>query len=163
MMMIWTEARKQSARDAAERFRGTPHRNRIAIPGVGVDCIFLALEIYWAAGIIPRCGVPQYSPALGILRTRNVARDIFMRCAYFEDVGRNPELGFGDLIIFAVGRVANHVGVMIDGACVHSAARVGVLWTTPTAGFCDKIETVLRSRAEGLRCDPASIDATALV
>ena len=150
---------REGARAAAELFRGTPHKNRIAIPGIGVDCICLAIEIYRGGGMLPGSfALPQYSPRHGVARERNVAAIVFQRCCHFADLGVPAILEFGDLLIFKVGQVSNHVGVMIDGYCIHSAAGRGVRRSIVTSGFRRRIERVLRPVAPGLKCDPSTID-----
>lgn len=157
--MEWTDRQKQGARSVADSYEGTPHRNRIAIPGVGVDCIMLVIAIYRGARLIPEFDLPQYKPNLGFFSERNIVGTIIQLCGDFEEI--NParqRLQFGDLLIFKVGHQSNHIGIVIDNKCVHSAAGRGFRRSLITRRFLEEIQTVLRMVKPGIRRDPAKID-----
>lgn len=159
--MEWTDEQREAIRAVATKFEGTPHRDRIAIPGIGVDCIMLAIEIYRAAGIFPEFTIPQYKTNHGIFRDHNILSVLFRDFAHFRQVGV-PEIDFGDTLVFRVGRYSNHVGVVVDGKCVHSIARTGVVCSTMTPGFLKKVEAVMRPERPGLKADPQTINTFTL-
>src|SRR5438045_9745250 len=58
--VLWTRARQQLAQESLARWYGTPHKDRIAIVGVGIDCINLCNEVLVDSGVVPRRPFPSY-------------------------------------------------------------------------------------------------------
>lgn len=141
------------------RFLGTPHFNRLAIAGEGVDCVNLVMEILIGAGIVERTRLPFYDERLGALRRRNVIEDIVMTHLHVDRIDPQEDPAFGDVVICRCGRQTNHVGMIMAGdpvMMVHVPAEGFVSledWTV----WRHRAQSLLRIRAPGYRADPSKL------
>lgn len=171
-MSLWTPERRASAQAAAERFRGTPHRNRLCLPGEGVDCINFVLAVLRAAEIIPGHRLPSYDERLGTFRKTNVMQAIFLRYLDAEALPAEAPQAFGDLVICRCGRQTNHVGIVLenDPPTRESPGRAEfgttVMWHVPARGFVgpeawtlwsSRVQSLVRIRTAGLQADPGKL------
>lgn len=152
-MSVWTPNRIAIARREFDAWEGTPHRNRMAKKRVGVDCIHFVAAIYVAAGILPAFRFPSYDPSRGILAETNAMGEIFQRLTFCHPIEATAPREFGDVAIFRVGRVSNHVGI-IDGDHVwHSLSNCRVhparynIWQ-------GEVQELIRIDQDGLRARP---------
>ena len=155
---VWTEEQKARARQIARAWAGTPHRHRIAVRGVGIDCIHLFREIYVGSGLLPPFELPSYDVRLGLRVRHNVMEDALCAVAHFEAV--NPyEPAFGDVMIFRVGRTSNHTGVvqfcMGDGSV--RGLRPGSTSTRNPASSDWWVLQALGGKSDGVTADFSSI------
>lgn len=109
----------------ARRWEGTPFRPHMAKIGLGVDCVWLAAEIYREAGALDVFDPPTYSIDGGH------HNDVSKVVAWVEQSGRFSlvigQPSAGDLVCFKIGKTIHHVGVMLDaGRFVHAINRHGV-------------------------------------
>ncbi len=157
---LWTAERQLAARLACRAYAGTPHVNRLNLPGEGVDCVHFVLAVLTAAQLVPAgIRLPAYDERLGRLRERNVIEDILLAHLHCERI-EGPE--FGALVVCKCGRQSNHVGIAIDGD----------LWHVPGKGRCGpeaigpwipRVQSFLRITAPGLRADPAELTAAGIL
>jgi len=119
--MIWDETRKALALAECNRWHGTPHRNRMAQVGVGVDCIQFVNEILIASNVIERQPLGAYDVNDG---THNPSQRLAAAIKFALDVESVPldQCAFGDLAVFNTGRQSGHVGFCGDGCLWHSLA-----------------------------------------
>lgn len=150
--MIWTEERKQLARQTCEAWKETPHRNRIAVPLIGVDCIRFVGEVLQSSEVISNFRFPYYSPGYGLFVTHNFLENIFSHLLFTETI-EEPE--FGALIVCRVGRATNHCGIVIDGKAWH--VPFGSVVKGETMDTIN-IQSLLRITQDGFRNDPAKIN-----
>lgn len=108
--MIWTGERKITAHASLEAWKGTPHHNRIAIRGVGVDCIKFVCKIYSEAGIFPDIDFHGYSVDDGMWKESTRLQDTMLRCLHSEWVPSDQQFEFGDIAIFKTGDRSAHCG-----------------------------------------------------
>lgn len=108
--------------DEARRWSGTPHKNRMAKPGVGIDCLHLLREMAVAAKWLPPFAFPYYDPAWGFGRQVNVIERILVLCCHSRLLKQGEPLQDGDVMIWAVGRQSNHCGIFIAGEVWHAQA-----------------------------------------
>lgn len=159
--MIWTPARQATARATAEKWAGTPHRDRMAKVGVGIDCLYLMREIAVDAGILPAWDFPYYHPGWGVGRQFNIIERIFTKCCHVERATTEEinegRLQFGDILVFRVGRQSNHVGMAMDGRCFHSQARHLVTFTPLAEPVIDRLQSVLRFTDAGFKMRPENL------
>lgn len=120
--MIWTPDKKEFALIEAERWRGTPHRDRMAVIGTGIDCIHYVAEIFIAAGLIERRQLPSYRTTEGIANSANTAlEDRIGEMVHVDRIELDqaaPE--FGDVIVFKVGNVSGHCGFFANEYLYHA-------------------------------------------
>lgn len=171
-MSVWTPERRQRAQEAAQRFQGTPHRNRICLPGEGVDCIHFVLAVLQAAGVTPHHRLPFYDERLGAFRQRNVMEAVFLRFLDAEALPPDSPQAFGDVVICQCGRQSNHVGIVLENDLPtrESPGRgqltTTAFWHVPARGFVgpddwgqwrDRVQSLIRIRSVGLRGDPGKL------
>lgn len=157
---------------AAKRYQGTPHRNRIAVAGEGVDCIRFVLAVLQEAGITPGHRLPFYDERLGAFRRRNVMEAVFLRFLDAEALPPDTPGEFGDLVICKCGRQSNHVGILLEND--HPTREdprerkfsLTAFWHVPARGFVgpddweqwrDRVQSLVRIRSVGLRGDPGKL------
>ena len=140
----------------ARRWIGTPHANRMAVVGIGIDCIHYVREIMVAGGVCDRFTVPHYSDRLGQGLESNFMERLLMACFFVELVPKDEEPQDGDIIIFKVGRQSNHCGMFFAGEVWHAVARSWVK-NDPLEHWRDKVQSFLRITALGCRRRPETI------
>lgn len=150
--MIWTEQRRQAAREACQLWKDTPHKNRISRLGVGIDCIRFVCEILKAVEVFQEIEFPYYSPGHGLFRERNFLEDVFLKSLRAERI-EAPE--FGALIVCKVGMNSNHCGIVIDGKAWHVARESTV---KPDNINSLKIQSFIRINRIGLQVNPSTLD-----
>ncbi len=154
-MIVWTPERINFARMAAKRWAGTPHKNRIAVPGPagGVDCIRFVFEVVTAAGILKPFALPHYREALGLLRASNVMETLMREYAQCESVdveGRQTVPEFGDVAIFQCGEQSNHTGIVIDGDVWHVPGK-GRVGPDAWVNIAPKLQRLMRFTDTGFK------------
>ena len=153
--MIWTPERQKLALESCDKWHGTPHRNRIAIPGVGVDCIKFVHEILYDSGVVPRVEYQGYDLEAGMWGPSDKLQHCILQCVNGEVVQEPYE--FGDILLFKTGRRSAHCGFYVPDYIWHSLAHRQVtksdfpLWRK-------EIECGIRITSEGLKTSPANID-----
>jgi cell wall-associated NlpC family hydrolase len=158
-MSIWTEERRSKARDAAKQWEGTPHQNRMAKPGVGIDCLGLLRVVAVAAGILPEFEMPFYDPRWGYGREFNIIERVLEECCHARRLEAHEPVEFGDVVVWTVGRQSNHVGIMIDDAIWHVQAKRFVQGDEFTTALQSGIQAVMRITADGFIRRPESLTA----
>jgi cell wall-associated NlpC family hydrolase len=149
---IWTNERKQIARTEAQRWIGTPHRDRIAIVGVGIDCINFVYEVLIAAEILERRTIGGYNTRIGYLEKTEKLKRAFKHCAHVKELPPgDPQ--FGDIVIFSEGKFSAHSGIVIDGSIWHSLAQRTVTMST-FEEWQKHIDCLLRITEIGLKNEP---------
>jgi cell wall-associated NlpC family hydrolase len=153
--MIWTPERQKAALEECARWHGVRHVNRIAVPGVGIDCIQLVWRIYSAASVVPEGSVAPYSVSEGMVSPSRKLRDVLNDLLHCEehDPG-SPE--FGDVVLFKTGGVSAHCGFLAGEVVWHALARRCVT-PSPWLLWRHKADTLLRVTKTGFRGEPRSI------
>lgn len=117
---IWTADRQALALAEAERWRGTPHRHRIASLGRGIDCIRFVVKVMIAAGVVDDTTIPTYPTAWGLASAENKIAAAFMACCEAVRIPMDEwEPEFGDVCIWACGQNSNHVGIYLGRDVWH--------------------------------------------
>jgi cell wall-associated NlpC family hydrolase len=143
---------------AVARWRGTPFHDHGNVLGVGVDCIHLAANLYTESGHLDT--VPVFGPYhLG--GGPHSERDLIhawlddsprfrlaWQCRGLGEIApRPPQMEFGDLVNFRIGRQPWHVGVVLENGrlCeVHQNARVSDNGSIHDATFRRALRAVWR-------------------
>lgn len=117
----------------------TPFHPYSAVPGVGVDCVHLAAQILAGAGVFPEgYTFPRYIVGGGhhsgssTVETWLDSRPEFVRV---PPEWNEETLLVGDVLCFRIGKVAHHVGVVIETTgpvrfghvMIHGTVRTGQL------------------------------------
>ena len=152
-MTIWTQHRRALALAAVARWHGTPHRDSMAEPGVGVDCIRLVVAILTESGVTEPFTFPAYNVAEGLHDKSGRMRDGFLRCSHSRTVDkRDPQ--FGDVAVFKTGRMSGHCAFLLDGQLCHALARQFVMLSEYRL-WRREVDCLIRLEAVGLRAQPA--------
>ena len=128
-MTLWTPYRQSLALASVERWRGTPHRDHVAIQGVGVDCIHFVASVLQESEIVPRGTMPGYDPQEGLHDRSDRLREAFAACLHGREVDKREPM-FGDLAVFKTGRTSGHCGIVLNGMLAHALVRSGVVLTS---------------------------------
>ena len=134
----------QKVAEIAKLWLGTPYHHMGRIKGVGVDCAMLPAEVYSAVGLIPRFEVGYYP--MDWAQHRNEERFMGQVLEYAHKV---EEPLHGDLVLFRIGRVFNHSGIVVSwpqiihavqaprnsGSVIRDDAVMGRLRKFPRAYF----------------------------
>ena len=107
---------------AARACLGTPFRHQGRLPGIGLDCAGVAVEVARALGCAP-LDVSGYgrTPAAGQLEAALEAQPDLERIVDRE--ARQP----GDILILRFGGDPQHVAILTDAnTMIHSYANVGI-------------------------------------
>ena len=144
----------------ARHWLGTPHRDRMAMVGVGIDCIHFVRQVMMAGGISESFELPYYLPRWGIGRGNNIMERLLLQCFDGVLVPYHMEpLADGDILIFQVGRQSNHCGIVLDGQCWHSQAAYVVHPDPINPEFLTRLQAVVRLTARGPRRRPEELQA----
>jgi cell wall-associated NlpC family hydrolase len=111
----------------ATRWLGTPFFPRMAKLGVGADCVQLALAVYKEARVLPPVAeLPKgYSLDGGNHRRTSLVLEWLASCPYLAPEGR-PVIG--SLVVYRLGRVPHHVGIVVDERrFIHAVRGYGVI------------------------------------
>lgn len=159
---LWTAEAQAAAITEARKLYGTPHRNRMAKPGVGIDCLGFVRAILVAGKILPPFEFPFYDPAWGLGRASNIMERVLRICTTADILPPDTAPQFGDLIIFAVGRQSNHVGIFLDGDIWHVQTNYSVGPIHREDDLAGKIQCLARITAPGFRSRPEDLTAADL-
>lgn len=153
--MIWTPERRKAALAAAERWHGTPHHDRMAEPGVGIDCMNLVVEILRGAGVLPQFDLPYYDTREGLFQWSDRLKFAFLKCGHCAEADKRvPE--FGDVAVFKTIRVSGHCAFVTGPELIHAIGNRQVTRSRYTA-WQQRIDCLLRFTATGLKADPKTI------
>ena len=127
---------------------GTPFHPRADVKGKGVDCVSLAAALYRATGLLGKFEPPQYSIEGGMHLDDSIIEDYVRRLPEFQLM---PELTWplarpGDLLLFRIGRIPYHVGVMLGFPMfIQALQRHGVLVSSVMDGtFSARLRAIYR-------------------
>jgi len=138
--MIWDEARRQLLRQALERWRGTPHHNRLCERGVGVDCIRLVHAVLEETGVVPGASFGGYDTTAGMWKESSALQEMILKCVRGDWIPAPGPWEFGDVVVLTTGRRSAHCGIIVgdkvwhslSGRCVTESDLV--LWHKELAG-----------------------------
>lgn len=150
---IWTPERQKIARETARKWRGTPHRDRVATVGMGIDCINFVYEVLIDAGILERREIGFYNTRVGLHETTEKMKRAFKMCARCEEHSPDDPQ-FGDIAIFKEGKFSAHSAIVIDGSLWQSLSQRTVL-ESHYAAFQRHIDCLLRITECGLIGEPS--------
>lgn len=106
---VWTEERRKLAMACLFKWHGTPHKNRIAVVGIGIDCIKLLAELLMDAGIVERVTFGSYTVEDGLFEASDRLQKVIEH-AFHVQIIHTEEMQFGDVAVFTTGRRSAHVG-----------------------------------------------------
>ena len=116
-----SDAAKAKLLQVARSWIGTPFRKGASIKGAGVDCVNLAASIYTESGFYVSRSFPGYSLDEGSHSTKSkIETWLKLSADRFEEV---VDFGIGDLLVFKMGFVTHHVGVMITNSTFINAMK----------------------------------------
>lgn len=146
-----TPAQIDAARAECYRWLGTPHRNKMARLGVGIDCVHFAARVYQAVGLLPSdFQMPPYDPDTGLHNPSDLMSQLIRDL--FPSVVEVPidAVSDGDVLVFQTGRCSAHIGIYLRS---EPEAEIGDVWhslafrsvtRSPWVLWRDKVKRVLR-------------------
>jgi cell wall-associated NlpC family hydrolase len=153
---IWKPEEVEAAITAAKTWRGTPHKNRVAIKGKGVDCIKFCLLVCVEAGFLQQFKFPKYDTNIG----RRGAEDIIMKnldqAFYLMRLSGDIEPQDGDLCVFRADFSCNHVGIYLKKNLWQC------LWNRtvepyPYQDWRKHVHTIMRWQSREFKIDPEAV------
>lgn len=100
----------------------TPYAHRCRVPGVGVDCVRLAADVYARAGVVRVTleDMPRYSEDWYLHRSDEMLATHLAKYCAGVAIGREQP---GDLVGFRFGRAMSHLGIVTGpGTMIHALA-----------------------------------------
>ena len=100
---------EQRARVVAEArsYLGTPYHHAASLKGVGIDCAFLLIETYFAAGLIKRFDPRPYTRDWFEHRGEEKFLGLVLERAHEVE-----KPGVGDVMVFRLGRLFAHGAIV---------------------------------------------------
>ena len=149
---VWTPSARQKAISELASWEGVKHVNRIAVPGVGIDCIHLVFRAYIAAGLLPERRLGRYDTEAGLFCESNTMEQVLLDCLH--GLSKEPhDPVFGDVVIFQTGDRSAHCGFYENDHIWHSLARQCVL-RSPWGLWRRKAKRLITIYQTGFRKDP---------
>lgn len=152
---IWTEERKERAGACCRKWHGTPHADKIAILGVGIDCIHFLTEIIFDTMIAERREFSGYKLDHGLHSVSQRLSRALEASLHVERVTAE-DTTFGDVWIFRTGGRSGHCG-FYDGHTVwHALSGHRV---TPSQGnhWIREVEFFYRFTGIGWKQEPQTV------
>ena len=118
----------EELRRELEEWIGTPWRHRVAVKGLGADCI------YFVAGVFHNLKVfnfeiahkPDYPPDWHLHNTRELLMETIKRSVPVVEISLD-EIRNGDIILSHYGKAASHASIYLDGFLYHCIHPGGVI------------------------------------
>jgi hypothetical protein len=158
-MNIWTPERQALALGSLNKWHGTRHRDKLAIPGVGIDCINLITQVLFDAGIMEQRAFTGYRIDHGLhtvsTRLEN-AIEKALQVERLDNFQNSDNWAFGDIWIFRTGRRSGHCGFHEGGRIWHSLAGHVVTWGDAST-WRREIEAAYRLTGLGWMADPQHV------
>lgn len=157
-MSLWTDERREKALACCNKWHGTPHHNRIAVCGVGVDCIKLVNEILIDSEIIPRTEFVGYSLDDGMSGQSEKLQRMILACLHADWIADQSDVPyiFGDVLIFTNGSRSAHCGFCTGGDVWHSLGNRSVT-ISPMALWRHQLQGAIRLTRTGFKRSPAAV------
>lgn len=121
-------------------WEGTPWHHHQCVKGVGVDCVQFLYGVGRAVGFIdPSFTIPNYEPlARGSFLVRQLNQ-------WLEPLEQGATILPGDVMLFTVGGLDTHVGIVIDNYCfIHACARRKQVIKCRVDSFSGKVKRYYR-------------------
>lgn len=149
---IWTPQRRTLAAAEEAAWRGVPHVDRIAVEGVGIDCVQFVVKVLSKAGVVPWVDITGYSVKAGMFQPDDQLVRTIETCLHCERI--DPMTAeFGAVAVFKTGHASAHCGVLDDWSIWHTLAGKCVTrsdWSL----WRHKCEALFRVTAVGFKADP---------
>lgn len=118
-----------------ESWLGTPWRHRVAVKGVGADCIHFVAGVFHNLGIIDfgSINVPDYPPDWHLHNTRELLLEE-MDKHFKTKLIEIPRVEDGDVILSHYGKAASHASIYFEDFLYHCIRPGGVI----KASFFDR-------------------------
>lgn len=159
-MSIWDSTRCLLALDEIKRWHGTPHHDRMAEPGVGVDCLFLLRAILIASNVLPQFEMPYYDTTEGMHGASTRLRQTLLECCHSRIADKHTPQ-FGDVAVFKTGQSSGHGAFVFaeDGGKFEMVHALGGRCVTVSdyQAWKMRVECLIRFDATGFKRQPETI------
>jgi len=136
--------KRQEICDEAKTWMGTPWQHQACVKGVGVDCAMFVAGVAKSVGLIEKDDfkiIPNYP------KDWHLHHDIPMLLHLMELFGCKEKINKkarpGDIVIFKIGRVPSHLGILLEDNvfihALHGAAMNEVVMNGLTAAWSDRL------------------------
>ena len=105
------QAQRDHVIKVAREWIGTPYHHNANIKQVGVDCAHLLAQVFMEAGLLAPIDIEHYSPEFMLHRDNELYLAHVMR--HSRKIEENEARG-GDLVLYKIGRVFAHGGIIVD-------------------------------------------------
>lgn len=125
--MTEEEARRAIV-DEASTWVGTPYQSNAMVKGGGTDCVMLLIAVYSKVGVMPHVDPRPYSPQWHVHRSEEAYLTEVLK--YATEVPGPPERmpKPGDVVMFKVGKVFAHAGIIVDWPnVIHAIGNSAVM------------------------------------
>jgi cell wall-associated NlpC family hydrolase len=137
-----------SISEIAQSWVGTPFFPKMALKGVGADCVSQALAIYQEAALLPSgIQLPDYNLAGGDHLNESTVLAWLNTSGFFVPC---DTLAAGRLPVFRIGKVVHHVGVAVDSLqFVHNIRGYGsILSRIDDSTWSKRLEAIFRLKGQ---------------
>ena len=119
------EEERQKIIDEAMTWKGTPHRDKARVKGVGVDCATYLAEVSIACGFVPKdIFIPDYSPQWHLHRNREMYIEELLK--WTREITED-QAGPGDVAVWKFARCFSHGAIIIKWPrIIHCVKDIGV-------------------------------------
>ena len=149
---LWIPSARQKAIEELRSWEGTRHVNRIAVRGVGIDCIHLVFRAYIAGESLPNREFGRYDVNAGLFTRSDMMEKVLLGALHASS--RTPvDPEFGDVVLFQTGDRSAHCGFYEDGHVWHALARQCVM-RSPWRTWSRRAEKLVRVYQPGFRTEP---------
>lgn len=143
---------REKALASCQKWLGTPHVNRVAVPGVGIDCVHLVHEIMKDCDLLPEADLGRYTLMDGMYNPSDYLKRVFLTACIAEELTIDrPE--FGDIVIFKTGKVSAHCGFYTPGFVWHSLSNRAVI-KSAWSNWKHEAECLIRLTYPGFKIPP---------
>lgn len=150
--IVWTPSARELAMRSLHKWHGTPHKNRLNIPGIGIDCIKLVAEVLVDSEIVNRLPYGSYSVEHGLFEPSDRLQKV-IECAFHVERVAIAEHHFGDIPIFRTGKRSAHMGFLDDENIWHALANRSVTHSNFNLWSRD-VDVLYRITARGWKNNP---------
>lgn len=149
--LVWTPERQLLARASCLKWHGTPHRDRLAAVGQGVDCVNFVAQVLFDAGVIESPVLPTYTTSDGMWAESTRLQEAILACVRGQWVLDSFE--FGDVLILKTGRRSAHCAFCAGDYIWHALAGRFVT-RSDLALWAKEVSGAVRLTAAGLKQSP---------
>lgn len=158
--LVWTPERQELARVSCLKWHGTPHRDRMASVGQGVDCVNFIAQVLFDAGTIDDARLPTYTTSDGMWAESTRLQEAILACVRGDWIEAGSGYEFGDVLVLKTGRRSAHCAFYSGDDYIWHALAGRFVTRSDLALWAKEICGAIRLTATGLKQSPCAADLT---